>query len=80
VVGLALRAGRHRVAPTHIDLGPTLVAHHLRQLLHFLIQKAHRLVVSHPWQHLGLKQLQKRGEIHLRRIFPGAVKIDPHGI
>jgi hypothetical protein len=37
-------------------------------------------MVTHPWQHLGLKQLQKRSEINLRRIFPGAVKIDPHGI
>jgi hypothetical protein len=80
VVGLALRAGRHRAVSTHIDLGPAIVAQRMRQLLHFLIQKAHRLMVGHPWQHLGLKQLQKRREIHLRRIFPGAVKIDPHGI
>ena len=55
MVGLALRAGRHRAASTHIVLGPALVAQHLRQLLHLLIEKAHRLVVSHSWQHLGLK-------------------------
>jgi hypothetical protein len=64
----------------HFALGRALIAEHLRQLLHLLIEEAQWFVVGHLWQRLGLEQLQERGEVHLGGIFPNAVEIDPHGI
>ena len=72
-----------RIGPSitdHFAIRRALMAEHLRQLLHLLVEEAQRFVVGHLWQRLGLEQLQERGEVNLGGIFPNAVEIDPHGI
>ena len=60
-------------------LGIAIIAQRPRHLLHLLVETAHRLVVAERGQLWGIEQFEERSEIHLRRIFPGTVEIDPHG-
>jgi hypothetical protein len=79
--GLALQSGLPRAAVGLVRsvFGITIVAQRPRHLLHLLIETTHRLVVAELGQRWDIEEFEERSEIHLRRIFPGAVEIDPHG-